>query len=77
MNELDHFKDFVLCSDYVAADVDHLHVKRIHLVVFSYIVIEDKTNKLQQPLLCTVEQEFPSMNLVANYSQNSLNHCPP
>jgi hypothetical protein len=25
----------------VAADVDHLHVKRIYLVSFSYIVIED------------------------------------
>jgi hypothetical protein len=26
----------------VAADIDHLHVKRIHLVSFFYIVIEDK-----------------------------------
>jgi hypothetical protein len=25
----------------VAADVDHLHVKRIYLMGFSYIVIED------------------------------------
>jgi hypothetical protein len=25
----------------VTADVDHLYVKRIHLVDFSYIVIED------------------------------------
>jgi hypothetical protein len=37
MNELYHFKFFVLCS----GDVDHLHVKTIHLVGFSYIVIED------------------------------------
>jgi hypothetical protein len=41
MNEIDHFKVFVLCSGDVAVDVDHLHVKRIHLVSFSYIVIED------------------------------------
>jgi hypothetical protein len=30
MNEIDHFKIFILCSGDVAADVDHLHVKRIH-----------------------------------------------
>jgi hypothetical protein len=30
MNEIDHFKVFVLCSDDMVADVDHLHVKRIH-----------------------------------------------
>jgi hypothetical protein len=41
MNEIDYFKVFVFCSGDVAADVDHLHVKRIHLVGFSYIVIED------------------------------------
>jgi hypothetical protein len=41
MNKIDHFKVFVLCSDDVAADVDRVHVKRIHLVSFSYIVIED------------------------------------
>jgi hypothetical protein len=29
MNEIDHFKVFVLCSGDVAADVDHLRVKRI------------------------------------------------
>jgi hypothetical protein len=33
MNEIAHFKGFVLCSGDVATDVDHLHVKRIHLVV--------------------------------------------
>jgi hypothetical protein len=41
MNEIDHFKVFVLYSNNVVADVDYLHVKRIHLVGFSYIVIED------------------------------------
>jgi hypothetical protein len=41
MNEIDHFKVFILYSDDVIADVDHLYVKRIHLVNFSYIVIED------------------------------------
>jgi hypothetical protein len=41
MNEIDYFKLFILYSGDVAADVDHLHVKRIHLVDFSYIVIED------------------------------------
>jgi hypothetical protein len=30
MNEIDYFKVFVLCSDDVAADADHLHAKRIH-----------------------------------------------
>jgi hypothetical protein len=41
MNEFDHFKVFILCNGDVAADVDHLYVKRIYLVGFSYIVIED------------------------------------
>jgi hypothetical protein len=41
MNEIDHFKVFVLCSGVVTADVDHMHIKRINLVDFSYIVIED------------------------------------
>jgi hypothetical protein len=30
MNEIDHSKVFILCSGDVIADVDHLHVKRIH-----------------------------------------------
>jgi hypothetical protein len=38
MSEINHFKNFIMCSDDVVADVDHLHVKRIHLVNFSYIV---------------------------------------
>jgi hypothetical protein len=35
MNVIDYFKVFILCS---GADVNHIYVKRIHLVVFSYIV---------------------------------------
>jgi hypothetical protein len=45
MNEIDHFNFFVLYSGDMVANVDHLYVKRIHLVHlvgFSYIVIEDK-----------------------------------
>jgi hypothetical protein len=30
MNEIDHFNFFVLYSGDVTADVDHLHVNRIH-----------------------------------------------
>jgi hypothetical protein len=41
MNEIDHFKVFILYSGDVATNVDHLHVKRIHLVGFFYIVIKD------------------------------------
>jgi hypothetical protein len=41
MNEIDHFKVFVLYSGDVMANVDHLHVKENSLVGFSYIVIED------------------------------------
>jgi hypothetical protein len=35
MSEINNFKFFVLCS----GDVDHLYIKRIHLVGSSYIVI--------------------------------------
>jgi hypothetical protein len=45
MNEINHFKVCVLYSDDVTTDVDHLYVKRIHLVSFSYIVIEDYKRK--------------------------------
>jgi hypothetical protein len=31
MSEINHFKIFVLYSDDVTADVDHLHVKRIQI----------------------------------------------
>jgi hypothetical protein len=41
MSEINYFKVFIMCSGDVAADVDHLHVKRMYLVGFSYIVIED------------------------------------
>jgi hypothetical protein len=42
ISEINHFKVFIMCSDNMTSDMDHLHVKRIHLVSFSYIVIEDK-----------------------------------
>jgi hypothetical protein len=41
MNEIDHFKKIILYNDDMKIDVDHLHIKKIHLVNFSYIVIED------------------------------------
>jgi hypothetical protein len=44
MCDNNHFKAFILCSCDVAADVDHLLVKRIHLeylVGYLYIVRED------------------------------------
>jgi hypothetical protein len=44
MCAINHFKNFVLCSCDVAADVNHLYVKRIHLeslVDHLYIVRED------------------------------------
>jgi hypothetical protein len=30
MNEIDHFKVFILCSDDVVTNMDQLHVKRIY-----------------------------------------------
>jgi hypothetical protein len=41
MGKINHFKVFIICSDDMTTDVEHLYVKRIHLVCFSYIVIED------------------------------------
>jgi hypothetical protein len=41
VDKIDHFKIYVLCSGDVVADVYHLHVKIIHFMDFSYIVIED------------------------------------
>jgi hypothetical protein len=41
MNKIDHFKIFVLCSSDVTSNVYHLHIKRIHSVYFSYIIIDD------------------------------------
>jgi hypothetical protein len=38
MSEIDHFKVFVVCSGDVTANIDHLYVKRIHLVGYFYIV---------------------------------------
>jgi hypothetical protein len=31
MNEINHFKKFILCKGDVPTDVDHLNIKRIHL----------------------------------------------
>jgi hypothetical protein len=45
MNEFDYFKVFILYSGNVATNIDHLYIKRIHLLNFSYIVIEDKEQK--------------------------------
>jgi hypothetical protein len=41
MIEINHFIVFVLYSGDIIVDVDNLYVKIIHLVSFSYIVIED------------------------------------
>jgi hypothetical protein len=44
MCEINYFKVFVMCSDDVVANMDHLHVKSIHLellVSHLYIVRED------------------------------------
>jgi hypothetical protein len=44
MSEINHFKKFVLCSGDVTANVNHLHMKRIHLeslVGYLNIVRED------------------------------------
>jgi hypothetical protein len=41
MSEINHFKVFIMYNDDITTDIDHLHVKRIHLMDFSYIVIED------------------------------------
>jgi hypothetical protein len=30
MNEIDHFKPFLLCNNDVASDMDHMYIKRIH-----------------------------------------------
>jgi hypothetical protein len=45
MSEINHFNFFIMCSGDVAADVDHLHVKKIYLeplVGHLYIVREDE-----------------------------------
>jgi hypothetical protein len=41
MSETNYFKKIIMCSDDMTTDVDQLYVKKIHLVGFSYIVIED------------------------------------
>jgi hypothetical protein len=32
MSEINHFKFFILYSDVVAIDIDHLHIKRIIVI---------------------------------------------
>jgi hypothetical protein len=44
----------------VAADVDHLHVKRIYLMGFSYIVIEDTICRTVILELLKMLLNFPS-----------------
>jgi hypothetical protein len=36
MTEINHFKVFILCSDDVMINVDHLHVKENSLRIFSW-----------------------------------------
>jgi hypothetical protein len=55
MGEINNFKNLYytrLCGRWckcdLLADVNHLHVKRIHLVSFIYIVIEDSSSGTQQ-----------------------------
>jgi hypothetical protein len=45
----------------VTADVDHLHVKRIELVSFSYIVLEDNTGIFVYRKSCK-EEKVPHKN---------------
>jgi hypothetical protein len=48
MSEINYFKVFILYSDDVIDDMDHLYVKRIHLVIYSYIVIKNQSTKYVQ-----------------------------
>jgi hypothetical protein len=44
ISDNNHYRNFVLCSGNVTANVDHLHVKKIHLKVLVsnlYIVRDD------------------------------------
>jgi hypothetical protein len=53
MSKVNHFKKLYYprqlcdrqCSDDLVADMDHLHIKRIHFMSFVYIVIEDYIKK--------------------------------
>jgi hypothetical protein len=47
MSEINHFKVFILCSDDIAVDVDHMHVKRIHLetLVGHLYIVREITSK--------------------------------
>jgi hypothetical protein len=57
MSEINHFKVFILCSGDVAVGIDHLHVKRIYLVNFFYIVIEDSIKTLAGMTTDSVSRE--------------------
>jgi hypothetical protein len=46
MNGIDHFIVFIFYSDDVTPDINHLYVKRIHLMSFSYIVIKMPVGRL-------------------------------
>jgi hypothetical protein len=41
MSKIDHFKAFIVCSGDMSAGMNHLHIKRIHLMSSYYIVIGD------------------------------------
>jgi hypothetical protein len=47
MSEINHFKIFIMYNDDMTAGVDYLYVKRIYLVNFSYIVIDDVKSESQ------------------------------
>jgi hypothetical protein len=54
MCEINHFKAFVLCCCDVAADVHHLHIKRIHLESLMghlslYIYIHTHARRIYSP----------------------------
>jgi hypothetical protein len=59
----------------MAADMDHLHIKRIHLVSFSYIVIEDFSYSVivppdVKPMVYQWKQQ--NMMLPKNHKVNQL-----
>jgi hypothetical protein len=53
MSEINHFKKFVLCSDDMTVDVNHLHIKRIYLEpLFDHLyIIREDTGKCSD--ICT------------------------
>jgi hypothetical protein len=51
MNKIDHFNFLYFIVGDVVAGVDHLHLKWIHLVSCSYIVIEDNMGYTQNMMV--------------------------